>query len=113
MCEYLGIVGIFLGTFGSYILVGLWVDPYFLYKYKFSKSFMKYILSLLLNLTIIVIIGFLTYSIVSLVKNYMLKVLICFAVTNILFAAAYCKTEGFRFVYQRIRNVVKIKNKFN
>lgn len=108
-----GLVGIFLGTFGSYILVGLWVDPYFLYKYKFSKSFMKYILSLLLNLTIIVIIGFLTYSIVSLVKNYMLKVLICFAVTNILFAAAYCKTEGFRFVYQRIRNVVKIKNKFN
>lgn len=107
-----GLIGIFIGTFSSYILVGLWVDPYFLCKYKFSKSFVKYILNLLLNLIIIFIVGILTYNIVLCVRNYILKVLICFFVANISFAAVYCKTDGFKFVFQRFKNVVKNKNKF-
>ena len=42
-----GLIGIFIGTFGSYILVGLWVDPFFLCKYKFLMSFTRYVLYLL------------------------------------------------------------------
>lgn len=104
-----GLVGIFIGTFGSYLLVGLWVDPYFLCKYKFLMSFSKYLLNLSKNLIFIFVIGVITYIIVSFIENYILKVALCFALSNLLFAIVYCRTDGFRFIYHRINNMIKLK----
>lgn len=107
-----GLIGIFIGTFASYILVAVWVDPYFLCKYKFSGSFIKYMLNLLKNLLLILIAGSITYTVVSFVENYILKVAICFLLSNFLLVIAYWRTDGFQFVHQRIKNILKISRTF-
>lgn len=106
-----GLIGIFIGTFGSYILVGLWVDPFFLCKYKFLISFTRYLLYLLKNVLLIVVFGVITYTIVSFIRNYILKVAICFILSNLLLAIVYCRTDGFQFIYHRIRNIMRIRKK--
>ena len=106
-----GLIGIFIGTFGSYILVGLWVDPFFLCKYKFLMSFTRYVLYLLKNVLLIVVFGVITYTIVSFIRNYILKVAICFILSNLLLAIVYCRTDGFQFIYHRIRNIMRIRKK--
>ena len=113
LVHYLGLVGIFLGTLICYLAIGIWVDPYYLYKYKFKQAFYKYWLQLLLDFIIIVAIGVVVWFIVALIPFYIIKVVVCGILTNLLFLIYlyFTKKKAFKYIFIRIQRLFATKKK--
>lgn len=113
LVHYLGLVGIFLGTLVCYLAIGIWVDPYYLYKYKFKQAFYKYWLQLLLDFIIIVVIGVAVGFIVGLIPFYIIKVVACGILTNLLFLIylLFTKKKAFKYILIRIKGLFTAKKK--
>ena len=62
-----GIVGVFVGTIISNILVNLWIEPYVLYKYAFKKNIILYFKKFFYYLLITIFLTFISYYITSFV----------------------------------------------
>ena len=105
-----GLVGVFIGTLFSYVFVGIWVDPYVLYKHYFKSSVIKYALSLLINCIAVIVVGVVTYLVVQLIANYILKVVICFVLSNVLMFGFYAWRKEFKFILGHLRTLFKKKN---
>lgn len=101
-----GLIGVFIGTLVSYVLVGLWVDPYVVYKDVFQLPPSRYFVSLMGHVVTMVAVGLVTYSVVAIVPSYILKVLVCGILSNGLLLLRYGRTEAFKFIFQRIKNLV-------
>lgn len=97
-----GLVGVFIGTLACYLLVGIWVDPYFLFKEVFQLPPHRYFLTLAGNVAVVTAVGFVTYAIVQLVPFYVGKVLVSVGVSNGLLVLCCCRTKPFRFIYKRV-----------
>ncbi len=100
-----GLIGVFIGTLVSYLTVAIWIDPYYLCKEEFKTSTIKYFVSLLINVILVGIVGAITYFVTGFITNYVLKVLVCGGLSNLLFFLIYFKTKEFRFVWQRAKIV--------
>lgn len=101
-----GLIGVFLGTFVSYALVGLWVDPYFIFKDVFKISPVRYFLELAGKTALLLAIGFVTYCVVGMIPYYIGKVLVCVILVNGLLLLCYGRTKSFRFVFDRVKGMV-------
>ena len=111
LLKLCGLPGVFLGTLISYISVAIWVDPYFLYKYRFKASIMEYWKKLFLALSTTVIVGGITYYAMTCMPNYILKVLVVAVLSNFLFMFVYFKAPEFQYVWHRLKPIIsKIKS---
>ncbi len=99
--KYMGLIGIFVGTLVSYLIVSIWVDPFYLYKYIWKTGLFKYFANQIVSLLITVLICIATYFAISLVPFYPIKVLICFILPNLCFFAIYHRRKEFRFIFDR------------
>ncbi len=102
-----GLVGVFIGTLVSYLSIAIWMDPYYLYKYAFERSSHKYFLSLFVNVCLVGAIGAVTWIATSCISNYFCKVMVCLLLSNALFLLCYIRTDGFKFIFQRVKGLVK------
>ena len=109
--KHWGLIGVFVGTLASYVLVGLWVDPLYLYKDVFQIPLYRYALFMAGNVALVTLIGMITYTAVSLVPVYFCKVLVCGILSNGLLMLCYGKTKGFKFIWCRVGNLLKRKEK--
>lgn len=105
--KLLGLIGVFIGTLVSYILVGLWVDPLFVFKDVFQKPPIHYFIKFTIQTVIILLFGFITYSVVSLIPYYIGKVVVCVVLINLLLLLCYGWTKPFRFVLQRMKGLFR------
>jgi O-antigen/teichoic acid export membrane protein len=109
LMNRLGLVGVFMGTTISTLLVPFWNQPRILYKNLFKRSvwiyFRKYIFYLLLTLVIgvgtsslcnIFICG---YSFISLCA----RGIICLIVPNIIYLVLFYKTEEFKYLLGAVK----------
>lgn len=110
-----GIFGIMLATLISRLLTNIWYDPYVIYKHAFNKSMRLYIRKyfmflfyLLLNYIISLII--VSNIIVTNVFFLMLKILICFIITNCVYLIIFIKNKEFEF-YKNILSSLLLKGK--
>ena len=103
------LVGVLVGTFVSYLFIGLWVDPWFLYRDVFQMPVYKYFLSLLRYTVTIVAIGVVTYVAVDAIAFYVGKVLVAFLVSNGLLLLCFCKNPAIRFVWERVKTITYIR----
>lgn len=115
-----GVAGIMAGTVISTLLTCFWIEPYVLYKFGFRTS-MKNFFSNYIFYTIVTIIsasittllcGFINgYSI----KTFILRLLICAFIPNMLFLLCYMNTREFKILYDILLNmiltVIRVKNK--
>lgn len=108
LAQYLGIAGIFLGTFISTMTVDFWVEPSVLYQYGFHRPaaqyFTRYVFYFLLTFTA----GFLTWYCCSLtgaasLQSFVMKCFICLIVPNALFLLIFYKTKEFEYLKNFIR----------
>lgn len=104
-----GLVGVFIGTLVSYIAIAIWIDPYYLYREEFKLSLARYFLSLVINVGLVGAVGLITYVVVELIASYVLKVMACLLVSNLLFFIAYFRTKDFRFIWNRAKVIIKRK----
>ena len=94
LAQYLGFLGVILGTTISSLIAPIWVEPYVLYKHYFKKSVWKYLLRFAFYTFIAGIACVSTYLLCSLlpsvnVVNFIIKMIICVIVPNVIFIACY------------------------
>lgn len=104
-----GLSGIFLGTLISYISIGIWVDPFFLYKYRFKTSIGEHWRHLFFNLAITLLAGLFTYYIMTCLAIYVLKVVTVVLLSNLLFLLVYFRTPEFKYIYSKIKPIFLTK----
>lgn len=107
MVKPFGVLGVVLGTLMSRLLVLSWYEPVVIYKYRFNKSplgyFKKYCMYCLMTviaagITKVCCLPLAHYSI----GNFIVKMIICLIIPNVIFLAYYFKTKEFSY----IRNIV-------
>ena len=106
--RYYGIAGIFFGTFVSYVVGSIWIEPYILYKHWFKKSaldyFKKYIHFFLLTVLVAFITGLICNGIddnsrIGLLK----KTVICLFFPNLVFYILFRKPDEFSFYLKKFK----------
>ena len=98
-----GLIGVFVGTMASYLLVGIWVDPYVVYRDVFQLPAYKYFVGLLGRTMVILAIGVATYGAVVMMPFYVGKVFISVFLSNGLLLLCYGRTAMFQFAFSRVK----------
>lgn len=109
--KFIGVIGIFLGTIVSGLLLWLYSYPKFVYKkilkrsyFNYFKETIGYILLFLVVATISgLLIGFVQISNVYL--NLIINFIICFCVFNLLIYIIFRETDNFKYIIGVISNL--------
>ncbi len=118
--KYLGLFGVFLGTFISLVCGSLWVDPYVIFKKWFKKPVYKYFVKYIIMMVITFGVGTLSYYLCSLVTleniyiNFVVRFVVICCLPLPLILLSTIKMNGSKMLYQRIKsgfNKLKIKLK--
>ena len=112
LAYFLGISGIFWGTFISTVIVPLWVEPYILYKYQMKQPLLRYFLKLGLYTIVVLLSGMITHIICSYIegdyiRQVLLKVPVCAVVPNCLIWLFFHRTEEYRHLFNKIKLVLR------
>lgn len=111
LVDYIGIVGVFIGTLVSALAVPFWVTPYLVYKNIFCRPvthyFFKYVYYTGIGITIFLLTSFIC-SLVVLDNIYtlMLKAIICVVVPHFMYVCIFYKTDEFKYLLKVFANVV-------
>lgn len=115
LANFIGLLGVVLGTTVSYVTVSLWNRPYIAYKYIFKSSKkhfiieqLKYILTVVLA---IIIIDFISNYIVinNDILSFLVTGIICVIIFIILTIIIFYKDEEFKFVKNETLKIIKKK----
>lgn len=114
--KLIGVAGVFVGTVISTVVVPLWVEPLVLHKHYFKSGLKTYFFKYFLFASVTAVAGVLAYFVCSLLPIYgiwwfILKCVICFATTAVVYLLAYFKTSEFKNGLSMIRNIFKKRNK--
>ena len=101
-----GIFGIYLATLIARSCTNLWYEPYAVYRYGLKKNPLLYLVRYLGFLFVLVIAGGLSWFACnfcnfSVVGNVITKFMICTIIPNVVFLAAFWRTE--EFIYLKVR----------
>lgn len=111
MAKKIGIAGVFIGTTISTLTTCFWVEPFVLYKYGFKSPVRTYFIKYVIWTVFAFAAGIITSLICSVFANntlvdFLAKMTVCIIVPNILFAAAFWKTEEFQYLSAVFKNIL-------
>ncbi|MGB3159839.1 MAG: oligosaccharide flippase family protein [Carnobacterium sp.] len=114
LARYFGIAGILMGTFISSVSTVVWIEPFVLYKNGFKISVIDYFKRYMGYGLATLSVAFLTTLINSIVlenslSSFIIKVLICAIVPNVLFFLIFNRTSEFKYILEVIKLFVKRK----
>lgn len=107
--KKLGLVGIFIGTLVSSILVAFPTRAYFVYKYVFKKKVYYYFVDFFKYFSIIVFEGLIIYiifdfiSFPNLIINFIFKIIIICIIPNLINLIIYLKSNIFKQFIQIVK----------
>lgn len=108
--KFFGLIGVLIGTLCSYLCTII-IEPYILYKHGFNKSMKKYLIKNMLSALLCGIIIAITFLISKLcmggIVGFVLKVVICCVVPNVILLICLFKTKGFKYFYGLIKSKLK------
>ena len=107
-----GIVGILLGTLISTMTTCFWIEPYVLFKHGLKQSVRTYFIDYGKNTLITLATGAMTWRVCCLIPDvgtfsFAGKTVLCVLVSNIVFAAAYCRTEEIHYFWELAKIILK------
>ena len=108
--AYFGLAGVFGGTIVSYLLTMVWINPFMLYKSGFNKKFREYIGFIVPRIILIFIAGFITYFLTIHVDYFVVQILICIVVPNMIMLITWGNTSEFKYISNIIRNLLGHKH---
>ncbi len=102
LARYIGVAGIFLGTFISTITVDFWVEAVVLFRHGFHRSAAPFFSRYLFYFVLTFAVGFLTWYCCSLTGNgslesFIMKCAICLIVPNVLLLIIFYKSKEFTY----------------
>lgn len=110
----IGLLGVLLGTFISYILTTVWERPIIIYKRIFKSNWTKYIKKYFLQVMIIGINLLIDYIVIAKlfkevsILNFILKgilIVIIFGVTNLI---VFRNSKEFKYILSTVKEKIKI-----
>lgn len=109
LVNYLGLVGVLLGTILSAVLVPVWNEPYILFKHYFKKSVWNCYKTYLRDILIMVVVGLICFVVCWFIPCgsiwlLILKFAVCAVLTFALLVLTYLPTKEFK------ANVVWLKD---
>lgn len=110
--KYVGIFGVFLGTFVCHFIKELNVLPMIVYKNIFKMKTWKYQRVVLLYMAITASITALTYYLCGLVSvsnmylDLILRCIICVIVPNLLIVICFFRTDEFRYAIDLVKTII-------
>lgn len=118
LVQYIGILGVILGTIVSSLAVPSWQRPYIVYKYVLNKPFIKYLHSYIKNIILLAIITLISYFIGTFIfiNNlfviFILKIMITSIIYGLIICIFYRKSDEFKYFYEFLINIVRRKLKW-
>ena len=111
LVKYYGILGVFLGTLITTLLVATWIEPLVLFKYEFRKRPCKYFAKYIWYGAITVGNAFVTYQMCEMVRTdgimgFLLKMILVVIVPNAIILLLSFWTKEFRLLASTLKNVV-------
>ena len=118
LVNYIGIVGIFIGTIVSGLVFQIWREPMLIFRKEFDKPFGKYMLQLGAFFCSAVVLGAGLYFLCNLMDNsigyVVLKFIIVIFTTFGVYGLFLHKTESFKFIISILKMIIiKMKNLCN
>ncbi|WP_415304979.1 lipopolysaccharide biosynthesis protein, partial [Clostridium perfringens] len=116
LIKYLGLVGVFLGTTISTLIIPFWNQPRIVYKELLKKSVSKYFITFLVYLMIMLGVGWVTSNICnSIVSGYsftslIVRGIVCVIIPNIIYFMIFFKTKEFQYLWMSIKNQISNLN---
>ena len=113
LVQKLGLVGVFIGTLVSSLILPCWQRPYIVYKYVFKKSIKQYFTKYLSYLTVILLNTFGIEYFFNLhlkdytIGNFILKVVIIAIIPNLIILLIFFKTTEFKEILSIGRKFLK------
>ncbi|WP_406685932.1 lipopolysaccharide biosynthesis protein [Rossellomorea vietnamensis] len=103
LVKFIGITGVFLGTLISVISVPLWLTPLLVYRKVFQMHFSKYLRIYFCYFVVGLATCLITESLCNYILpqgdlNFILKVITCLLVPNIIFTALFFRTQEFSYL---------------
>ena len=99
--HFLGVAGVFIGTFLSIISVAVWVETYVLFKHGFKRSWREFWITILkyyffsfLTVTLSYFAGTLYHG--GFIYEFIYKIIICIILPNILFLLLFHRCKEFK-----------------
>lgn len=118
LVNYMGTIGVFLGTLFSMLLTSSWIEPYILYKYGFKCSCRGYFLRQGLYCMLTAVVWPLTDLVcretaraAGPAADFLIRTAVCALLPNALFLAFYCRTAEFKYAMNK--GIVFLKEKLN
>jgi len=114
LAKKIGIIGIFIGTFLSTMLVCFWVEPYMLYKHGLHGNTREYFGYYAYN-TIITLLAYIpTVLLSNIIKGnsigeFLYKIVICVTIPNAIFIILNHKRNEFIYYYNILKKWIKYK----
>jgi O-antigen/teichoic acid export membrane protein len=111
LVHQFGMVGVFIGTTISTLTTCFWVEPYVLYKYGLKSSvipfFTRYtIYTIVTIVTCIITLELSSYFSEVNLPNFIIKLIICLIVPNIIFLILFYRMREFKYLYNVINNFI-------
>lgn len=111
LVQYMGILGVFLGTLISIVGVCMWYEPYIIFKVTLKQSLKDYFKKYILYAGVVLVSGIVTYRICAIIVQtgivgFFIKVIVCVIIPNIFFFVCFHKTEEFCYFYSFIKKMI-------
>ncbi|MBQ9314469.1 MAG: hypothetical protein IJ220_05685 [Clostridia bacterium] len=106
-----GLFGILLATLVARMLSDVWYEPYMLYKNIFEKDVKKYYIEQIRYAILTLMIVFLMYPFMNLINisnlfiNLIVKFLICCLIPNVIYILIFGKSDEFKYLLNKIKDI--------
>ncbi|MEG1312347.1 MAG: oligosaccharide flippase family protein [Romboutsia sp.] len=111
LVKKIGLMGVFIGTLVSSLVLPCWQRPYIIYKHIFKVSSKDYFIKYLKYLIIVICMTIGLQQIFSMiflqvtVVNFIIRVIVCAIVPNIIFILLFNKTKEFKEVLKIVDKI--------
>lgn len=111
LVKHMGILGVFLGTLITTLLVATWIEPVILFKYEFGKRPWKYFAKYIWYAAVTVVSGGAAFWLCSKIGTegiigFLLKIVLVAVVPNAIFLLVSFRTKEFRMLLTTLKNVL-------
>ena len=115
LVNTIGISGVLISTIVATVFIETPWETYVLYKYMFKRNVFSYIKQLCSGVVVTILSMIVTYSICSMIflENivlvFIIRMIICFIVPNIIYILCFCRTKEFSLVICKVKSILQNK----
>lgn len=111
--HWFGIAGIFLATMVARLLTTTWMDIFVVFRKGFAQSPWRVYVRTALYAAVMLANMAITRFVLSLITiqgipGFIVQVIVCSVVCNLLFLVCYCRTKAFGYVWMQFQNLIKM-----